>query len=212
MQVDLTPADLRQFEDEVASLFLQKKIRAPVHLEGGSEQQLIEVFRRHVEPQDWVLGGWRMHLKCLLKGVPKVVLLKDILAGRSISLCYKEHRILSSAIVGGVAPIAVGLAMGIKRKQATEFAGRLPYPHEYRKVVCFLGDMTAETGIAYESIKYAINHALPVLWVVEDNGVSVQTDTLQAWGGPTTLGDPSIIRYSYKNTWPHVGVGEWIQF
>ena len=43
-----------------------------------------------------------------------------IMAGRSIALCFPEHRVISSAIVAGIAPIAVGLAMGIKRRAQVE--------------------------------------------------------------------------------------------
>ena len=47
-----------------------------------------------------------------------------------------------------------------------------------------MGDMTAETGIAHECIKYARNHQLPIRFIVEDNGKSVCTDTREAWNQP----------------------------
>ena len=87
------------------------------------------------------------------------------MAGRSISLCFPEYRILSSAIVGGVVSIAAGIALGIKRSG------------EKARVYCFMGEMTAETGIAHESVKYCRNHQLPVTWIIEDNGKSVCTNT-----------------------------------
>lgn len=224
MKVNYYPADLIGFEDEIAALFAEKRVHAPVHLAGGNEEQLIRVFQEHVEEQDWVLGGWRMHYHCLLKGVPPGQLRQAILDGKSISLCFPEHRILSSGIVGGVAPIAVGLAMGIKirGKQEAKIRGCLPPAHERCKVVCFLGDMTAETGIVHESIKYAVNHDLPVLFVIEDNGLSVSTNTLAVWGvtayrwnfseGYSSLRPDKVVRYSYKLTRPHVGIGMHIAF
>ena len=36
-----------------------------------------------------------------------------------------------------------------------------------------MGDMTSETGIMHECYKYAVNHKLPIHFVIEDNGVSV---------------------------------------
>jgi len=215
MNITYTPQDLIAFEDEIARLFAEKQIRAPVHLAGGNEEQLIRIFREHVNPQDWVLCSWRSHYHCLLKGVPPEELKRAIVAGRSISLCFPEYKILSSGIVGGTAPIAVGLGMGIRRKQKTEFPGRLPWPHEYRKVVCFIGDMAAETGGVYESIKYAVNHDLPILFVIEDNGLSVSTDTARAWGRVSL--NPArwrgkVLRYEYKLTRPHVGIGQHVAF
>ena len=50
------------------------------------------------------------------------------------------------------------------------------------KVYCFVGDMTSETGIMSESLKYAENHKLPIHFVVEDNSLSVCTDTKKVWG------------------------------
>jgi pyruvate dehydrogenase E1 component alpha subunit len=93
----------------------------------------------------------------------------EIMAGRSISLCFPRYRILSSAIVSGVLPIALGVALGIKRRNGNE------------KVWCFMGEMTSETGVAHECIKYARSHGLPIHWVVEDNEKSVCTDTRKAW-------------------------------
>jgi TPP-dependent pyruvate/acetoin dehydrogenase alpha subunit len=169
MKVTYTPEDLIKYEDSVCDLFAQKKIRAPVHLDNGNEQPLIDVFTNFVDENDWVMGSWRQHYKCLLKGVPQKELTQAILEGKSISLCFPAYRVISSAIVGGILPIAVGAAMGIKRRKSTY------------KVVCFLGEMTSETGAFHEALKYSVQHDLPVLFVIEDNGKSVCTETLQAW-------------------------------
>src|SRR6185437_14717445 len=157
MKITHTSSDLIAFEEDVAACFNDKKILAPIHLYSGCEEQMIGVFREHVHENDWVLCSWRSHYQCLLKGVPPAQVKAAIVEGKSISLCFPEHRILSSAIVGGVLPIATGIAMGIKRRG------------EHNKVVCFMGEMTSETGIAHECIKYSIQHELPILWVVEDN-------------------------------------------
>ncbi len=190
---------LREFEEKVAALFNAGQIRAPVHLHYGNEMRLIALFEG-VRRQDWVLCSWRSHYHCLLKGVPEAELLAEITAGRSLALCFPQHRILSTAIVGGQLPIAVGLAMAIRRSQADE------------RVYCFMGDMTAETGIAHECITYSHRHGLPVTFVVEDNGVSVCTDTMEAWGGKTSSWPPNVIRYHYQSQYPHAGAGKRVQF
>src|SRR6267142_501445 len=102
MRVTLSARDLLKFEEDICDLFANKKIRAPVHLDNGNEEALIQIFQDYVDAEDWVIGSWRQHYKCLLKGVPGEVLKRAILDGKSISLCFPEHRIISSAIVGGV--------------------------------------------------------------------------------------------------------------
>lgn len=195
--------ELIAFEDEVASYFNSGKIRAPVHLYSGNEEQIIHACK-NIRPQDWVFCSWRSHYQCLLKGVPKNELMAEIIAGRSISLCFPEYRIYSSAIVGGVVPIAVGTAMAIKQK------------NEDSRVYCFMGEMTAETGIAHESIKYSRNHQLPIHFVVEDNSKSVCTDTRQAWKQPVlsfeNSNDEYVSYYKYETKYPHAGAGVRVQF
>ena len=44
-----------------------------------------------------------------------------------------------------------------------------------------MGEMTSETGIAHEAIKYSINKKLPIHFIVEDNKKSVCTDTRKTW-------------------------------
>ena len=51
------------------------------------------------------------------KGVPPKIVEKEILNGKSISLCFPEYNIYSSAIVGGVIPIATGVALSNKLKK-----------------------------------------------------------------------------------------------
>lgn len=198
------PPDLLAFEEDIAAEFKAGRIKAPVHLSGGNEEQLFDIFRE-IQNDDWVLAGWRSHYHCLLKGVPRNELKAAIMAGQSVSLCFPRYKILCSGIVGGIAPIAVGLAWAIKRKQDAS-----PYGHE-SKVWCFLGDMTAETGIVHEAMKYANGHGLLIGWVEENNGYSVCTHTQTSWGSPTTM-PRSRFGYTYKLTRPHVGIGEWVRF
>ena len=197
---DFKVAGLIQFEERVADMFSKGEIRHPVHLSGGNERQLVEVFERYVGPDDWICCTWRAHLHALLKGVPIEDVFDAIRRGHSIALCFPEHRMISSAIVGGMAPVAVGLAMGIKRKQ------------EERKVVCFIGDMAWESGGVQEAVKYASNHRLPILWVVEDNGLSCCTPTDVVWGVSEQVVCPNAIRYYYENSYPHCGIGRFVQF
>ena len=112
-------AKLISFEDEVAERFNAAEIKAPIHLYSNNEKQILEIFEE-VEVNDWIFCSWRSHYQCLLKGVPSDEVMLEIMNGRSISLCFPEYRVYSSAIVGGVLPIAVGAAMGIKLQGINE--------------------------------------------------------------------------------------------
>lgn len=198
-----TANELIAFEDEIAALFNAAKIHAPIHLYYGNEEAIIRVFE-DISHDDWVFCTWRSHYQCLLKGVPPQLLKDEIIKGHSISLCFPEYRIYSSAIVGGNLPIAVGTSMGIKRKGLDS------------KVFCFIGEMTAETGIAYECIKYSRSHELPIHFIVEDNSKSVCTDTRSAWNlkklSYEGAIDPMITYYRYETKYPHAGAGVRVQF
>jgi pyruvate dehydrogenase E1 component alpha subunit len=193
----VTAEELLAFEEDIAQVFATGAIKAPIHLGGGNEEHLIKIFK-DIGPEDWVLCGWRSHYHCLLKGVSPIELKAAILAGRSVSLAFPAHRVLCSGIVGGVAPIAVGLAHAIKARGGSEY------------VYCFLGDMSFEAGVVHEAMKYAARHDLPVSWIVEDNNLSVMTPTKESWGMGT--GRVDSYRYIYKLTRPHSGIGAWVRF
>ena len=169
------------FEREIADLFEAKRIKAPVHLHGGNEDQLIEIFK-DIKPTDWVCSTHRSHYHALLRGIPPEWVKSEILNGRSITLCNARYKFITSAIVGGIMPIAVGLAM----------AGET--------VWCFVGDMASSTGMFHECVKYATGHKLPITFVVEDNGFSVNTPTEQ------------VVKYSYERKYPHAGSGVYVLF
>jgi pyruvate dehydrogenase E1 component alpha subunit len=195
---------LVDFENKVAELFNLGKIKSPVHLYSGNENKILRIFKNIKKNKDWVFCSWRSHYQCLLKGVPENILIKDIIKGRSISLCYNKFKIYSSAIVGGHIPIAVGTAMALKRNKTKS------------KVYCFMGDITSETGIAHESIKFSINHKLPIKFIIEDNNLSVCTDTRKTWKinklSVSSFSRRYVQIYTYKNKYPHSGAGKRVQF
>lgn len=200
----MTADDLRAFEAGIADEFNAGHIKAPVHLSDGNEEQLIQYFKG-VYPGDWICGSWRMHYQCLLAGVPPAELKAEIMAGRSISLCFPERRIVSSAMVGGILPIALGIAMALDRSG------------DRRTVHCFMGDMTGLTGMASECIRYADNFKLPIVFVFENNELSVCSVTREVWGltrHPSEYVQQStkVYQYSYESKWPHAGAGKRVQF
>lgn len=213
----MTPEELIAFEDDIAESFNNKMIRAPIHLYYGNENQMIEIFKE-IQPKDFIVCSWRSHYQCLLKGMPSEKVKQDILDCRSIEMCNKEYKIFSSAIVGGNIPIALGLAMDIKRKGGDE------------RVYCFIGDMTSTLGVFHEAHEYAFNFKLPITFIIEDNGKSVCTDTLKTWNyHQHPWGDDSDLmmdkngllkwskyliyyKYNLQQKWQHAGTNVRVQF
>ena len=197
-----TTEELINFENQIGDIFNQSLIKAPIHLYNGNENQMIEIFE-NIQDDDWVFCSWRSHYQCLLKGVPEEKLKEDIVRGKSITLCYPEYKIYSSAIVTGNIPIATGVALDIKRKK------------QKNHVWCFVGDMTSETGIFFENWKYSVNFDLPITYIIEDNNKSVCTDTRKVWNCEKLFFQnikEKIIYYSYESKYPHAGAGKRIQF
>ena len=194
---------LIKFEEGIAEQFNAGKIRAPIHLYHGNEEHIINIFKK-IKSKDWVFCSWRSHYQCLLKGVPENEVKDEIISGRSISLCFPKYNIYSSAMVGGSIPIAVGTALSLKRKNSKN------------KVYCFMGEMTSETGIVHECVKYSRNLNLPIHFIVEDNEKSVCTDSREAWNQKKlsfqNKNDDYVTYYKYENTYPHAGAGVRVQF
>lgn len=217
MSVDInyTPQQLREFEEEIRDCYLKSMIKAPIHLRSGLEEQLIEIFKL-VQPQDTIFAYWASHLHCLLKGVPAEEIRQAILDGDSISLCFPRQGVYCSGIAGSLAGVAVGAALALKRAGTPAFSGGAR-PSEEPHVWLFTGDMAAECGGFHEAVKYAHNFQLPISFVVEDNGISVLTDTRSTWGSerPWFQDTPYAARihyFRYENGYPHSGVGVRVAF
>lgn len=195
----VTKNDLIKFEDDIANLFNEAKIKAPIHLSAGNEDAIIELFKQ-IDKNDWICGAWRTHFACLLKGVTPEELQSRIINGKSMIMCIKKHNIVCSSIVGGIPSIATGIAWGLKLDNSPN------------KVWCFVGDMSMETGAFHEAYKYSRGHNLPIVWVIEDNGLSVETPTKDVWGIDSN-NQSSIIHYKYKNDkFSHAGTGKHVLF
>ena len=189
---------LRKFENEIVKLYESKKIKSPIHLSGNNEDNLIRIFKK-IKKNDWVFSSWRNHYHALLHGISEKNLKKQIINGRSMSVCSKKPKFYSSSIVGGTLSIAVGAALSNKINKKKD------------KVWVFIGDMTYETGAFYECHKYAVQNNLNIFFVVEDNNMSTNTPTDSIWKNKKKK-MRNVIKYKYKRKYPHHGTGNWILF
>ena len=210
MDIKYTPEELIQFEDNIVQMYKEGKIKAPLHLSGGNEKEIIEIFKE-VNPEDFIFTTYRSHYHALLKGMPKQRLIDWILDLKSIHVMDKEYKIFSSAIVAGTLSIALGIALAIQMRKGSE------------RVWCFIGDMTASTGTFHDCFKYALHFDLPITFVIENNGLSTDTRTHEVWGTTeryiqdeyqvyATMFPKLIKHYKYTRTRPHYGIGEYIIF
>tara|TARA_Y100000591_G_C21657788_1_gene606198 strand:- start:58 stop:654 length:597 start_codon:yes stop_codon:yes gene_type:complete len=198
MQKKILKKTLLDFENDIKQIYEKGKIKGPIHLSGNNEENLIKIFKK-IKKTDWVFSSWRNHYHALLHGISPTWLKNKILKGKSMGINNKKKKFYSSSIVGGILPIALGVAMGLKRKKSKT------------KVWVFIGDMTYETGVFHEVYKYAKNNNLLLKFVVEDNNFSTNTPTNKVWIKKTKpLKD--VTYYKYKRKFPHHGTGTWVLF
>ncbi len=195
----MTKDQLIAFENDIAAEYGRGEISYPIHLSSGNEQALIDIFKE-IREYDAIFGSWRFHLHCLLKGVPPDELRQYIRTGHSIALNIPKHKVFASAIVGGILPLAVGYALAIKRRGGNE------------RVWCFVGDMTAHTGIFQECYRYSRCKELPIKFIIEVNGLSVKTPVAAAWCEWGWTSHDLIEHYYYTSKWPHSGTGKRVDF
>ena len=182
------------FEKRIVDLFEDARIPHPIHLSGGNERQLIEIFRE-VRPCDYVLSTHRNHYHYLLAGGSPEYLEELILGGNSMHVFDRGVNFLTTAIVAGGPAIAAGIALGLKRQGSNA------------RVWCFLGDGAEDEGHFYEAVRYVDGHDLPCVFIIEDNDRSVETPKTDRHGSKTITWPPCVRRYSFTPTYPHVGTG-----
>jgi TPP-dependent pyruvate/acetoin dehydrogenase alpha subunit len=193
----MTEQDLIDFEDGIVELFNAGKLPYPIHFSGGNETQLIEIFK-DIEPEDWVFSTWRSHYHALLKGMPPSVLREKIIAGQSMHIMDRNLGFFSSSIVGGTCSIAAGVAFSIKRRYRTNH------------VWIFIGDAALDEGSSYEAIRYVDSLNLPCTFIVEDNGLSVDTPKLSRFA-KDFVWPACVVRYPYDRVWPHCQTGKFVK-
>jgi len=194
--------DLVSFELNIKDLYEKGYIKGPIHLMNNSERNLIKIFK-YISKNDLVFSNWRCHLHAMLHGISLVEIKKQIIEGKSMGIMSKKPFFMSSSIVGGTIPISLGAALSLKKRNSK------------KKVWCFVGDMTSETGGFYEAQKYANNFNLPIIFIIEDNQKSTNTPTKKVWNSNLTYNNKNyknIIYYRYKLDYPHHGTGKWVLF
>lgn len=198
MSIDhqMTNEELIAFVDRMAEHHDAGRLPFALHLPGGNEQQLREIFCDILE-EDYVLSTHRNWYHALLHGLPPEEIEAKILSGRSMFMFDRKRNFFTSAIIGGTVGIAVGIAWALKRKGS------------HQRVWCFIGDGTEDSGHFAEAVRYVEGHKLPCTFVIEDDGMAVEVPKSVRWGTDKDLEWPScVIRYHYTKTRPHIRTGK----
>jgi pyruvate dehydrogenase E1 component alpha subunit len=157
---------IRRFEERCAELYTEEKIRGFLHLYIGEEAIAVGVMQC-LTPEDAVIATYREHGHALARGMPMTAMMAEMYGkregcsrgrGGSMHLFDASTRFYGgNAIVGGLLPLAIGLAL------ADRLQGRP------RVTACFFGEGAAAEGEFHESLNLAALWQLPVLFICENN-------------------------------------------
>jgi pyruvate dehydrogenase E1 component alpha subunit len=168
----------------------QSDIRGPLHLSTGQEAVAAGVCL-NLEKEDYVTSTHRGHGHTLAKGASMDAMMAELFGrasgpnrgkGGSMHLAdFSVGMLGANGVVAAGMPIAVGAAHAVKIK------------NEPRVVACFFGDGAVNRGPFLEALNWAAIHALPVLFVCEDNRWSATTPTDRMTAGEGALARASAI-------------------
>lgn len=201
MDVTMKKQDLITFENRIVEKFDHGEIPYLIHLSGGNEDALIDIFK-DINTGDYIFSTHRSHYHYLLNGGSQEELEKKILSGKSMFIFDRDLNFFSSSIVAATPSIAAGVAWALKRKGSN------------KKVWCFIGDGAEDEGHFYEAVQYVDGWDLPCTYIIEDNDRSVNASKKERRGESEYTWPKCVIRYNYSPTYPHGGTGngKWLQF
>jgi 2-oxoisovalerate dehydrogenase E1 component len=163
---------IRQSEQMLLDLFGKGLLSGTTHTCIGQELCQMAVVRALDHPDDAVLSNHRNHGHFLTYSGAFLGLIAEIM-GREAGVCGgrggSQHLIYrhfhSNGIQGGMTAIGVGLA----KARTLSGSGAI--------VAAIVGDGTFGEGLLYESMNLAAAWSVPVLYVVEANGIAQTTPT-----------------------------------
>ncbi len=171
----------RRFEERVLAAYTQQKFSGFCHLHIGQEGLCVGL-QRALDAKDYMISGYRSHTQAIAKGIAPLAVFSELFGkasgcsggkGGSMHMFSKDKRFYGGhGIVGGQAPIAVGMGWKIR------------YSKEQHVVVCYLGDAAMNQGQVFEAMNMAAVWQLPVLFVIENNLYGMGTHI----GRTTTIG------------------------
>jgi 2-oxoisovalerate dehydrogenase E1 component len=168
---------IRCVEEALLNLYSQGKLNGTVHTCIGQEFTGVAISKFLLE-NDFVLSNHRGHGHYIARTSDIEGLFSELMgkvSGCSGGIGGSQHlynsNFLSNGIQGGMTPVAAGISMNFKLKGTNDI------------VVVYIGDGTLGEGILYETFNIVSKWNLPVLFVLENNGISQSTDIKQTLAG-----------------------------
>ncbi len=168
----------------------QAQIRGPLHLSTGQEAVAAGVCA-NLGKDDYATSTHRGHGHTLAKGASMERMMCELFGratgsnrgkGGSMHIAdFSVGMLGANGVVAAGMPIAVGAAHALKLM------------HQKRIVACFFGDGAVNRGPFLEALNWAAIHALPVLFVCEDNRWSATTATDAMTAGEGALARAQAI-------------------
>ncbi len=163
----------RKFEDKLAQVYIQQKVRGFLHLYNGQEAVLAGALHAMDLTQDKMITAYRNHVQPIGMGVDPKKVFAELYGkvtgtskgmGGSMHIFSKEHRFYGGhGIVGGQIPLGAGIAFGDK------------YHDRKGVTLTYFGDGAARQGSLHETFNMAMLWKLPVVFIVENNGYAMGT-------------------------------------
>lgn len=163
----------RKFEDKLAQVYINQKVRGFLHLYNGQEAVLAGALHAMELGKDKMITAYRNHVQPIGMGVDPKKVMAELYGkatgtshglGGSMHIFSKEHGFYGGhGIVGGQIPLGAGLAFGDK------YAGRDGV------TLTFMGDGAVRQGSLHETLNLAMLWNLPVVFCVENNGYAMGT-------------------------------------
>lgn len=163
----------RKFEDKLAQVYIQQKVRGFLHLYNGQEAVLAGSLHAMDLTKDRMITAYRNHVQPIGMGVDPKRVMAELYGkvtgtskgmGGSMHIFSKEHRFHGGhGIVGGQIPLGAGMAFGDK------YFGR------DNVTLCYMGDGAVRQGAFHEALNLAMLWQLPVVFICENNGYAMGT-------------------------------------
>ena len=163
----------RKFEDKLAAVYIQQKVRGFLHLYNGQEAVLAGALHVMDLSKDKMITAYRNHVQPIGMGVDPKRVMAELYGkktgtsqglGGSMHIFSKEHRFFGGhGIVGGQIPLGAGIAFGDK------------YHGSDAVTLCCFGDGAARQGSLHEAFNLAMLWKLPVIFICENNGYAMGT-------------------------------------
>ena len=163
----------RKFEDKLAAVYIQQKVRGFLHLYNGQEAVLAGSLHAMDLSKDKMITAYRNHVQPIGMGVDAKRVMAELFGkktgtsfglGGSMHIFSKEHRFYGGhGIVGGQIPLGAGIAFGDK------------YHGSDAVTLCYFGDGAARQGSLHETFNLAMLWKLPVIFICENNGYAMGT-------------------------------------